>query len=47
MMMAAAHGEAELVQKLIEAAGDDCDINKKTFEGWTALHFATVLAETR
>jgi hypothetical protein len=42
LMMAAAHGEVELLQKMIEAAGDDCDINTKTSLGWTALHFAAV-----
>ena len=46
LMMAAAHGEVELVQKLIEAAGVACDINTQTSLGWTALHFAAVCFKT-
>jgi hypothetical protein len=42
IMLAAVHGEATLLQQLIETAGSAIQWNTVTSQGWTALHHAAV-----
>jgi hypothetical protein len=48
LMMAAAHGEVELLQELLmlSQSAKAININTQTSRGWTALHFAAVCFNT-